>query len=192
MTSYRFGASLASLLLVVAACSNEPADAPTPTAIPAIVDAPPYVCKFVPEHALRLISGSTQPLSEVSDGTSDDGDCDAHNNSSGLLDVAWSSVHGDWTDKDIDNLVSDRIETLTRHDGTAVPESLGKGMAAYIPGDEEPYQVVSKFTCGGKVRLLIMRFREFVSGRNSINDMIELMRIGQKRYAELYKCDLGK
>lgn len=191
MISCLKSAPLVALLLVVTACSDEPNAMPSPAVSSAIVDAPPYVCKFIPEQSLRMVSGSTQPLSEVSDGTPDDGDCDALNSSTELLDVAWSRVHGDWTEKDLQGLVDDRIETLKQYDGTAIPASMGDGMAAYTAGDEKPYQIIAKFTCGGEARLLIMRFRRFVDGRNPIGDMIEFMRIGQKRYAELHKCDLG-
>ncbi|MET8333478.1 hypothetical protein [Streptosporangium canum] len=56
----------------------------------------------------------------------------------------------------------------------------------------QPYEVVAKFRCGGKERLLTMFFAQFAKGRDGIRDMIELMRIAQKRYGRLYTCTPGK
>lgn len=191
MIRCRHGVLLVLIMLITSACSDTPESVPNPAASATIVDAPPYICKFVPEQALRLVSGFTQPFSEASDGTADDGDCDAPNASPALLDVAWSREHGNWTDKDLQSLVDDRIETLERHEGVSIPDSMGRGMAAYMPDDDQSHQIIAKFSCGGSTRLLMMGFREFVKGRDAIKDMIDLMRIGQRRYAELYKCGLG-
>lgn len=93
----------------------------------------------------------------------------------------------------MDFLWKDRRAVYSRHGGTELPADLGEGMAAYVanaPVDEPPYQVSAKFRCGTMDRFLDILLPQIAKGRDAIKDLTELMRIAQKRYAQLHDCDL--
>lgn len=53
-------------------------------------------------------------------------------------------------------------------------------------------RVVARFSCGGKQRIITLYLAQVAQSRDGIRDMIELMRIAQKRYGRLYACTPGK
>ncbi|WP_196452440.1 hypothetical protein [Planomonospora sp. ID82291] len=108
--------------------------------------------------------------------------------------VSWSQEHGKWTEKNLDHILEDRRKVFTKYNAVTLPAHLGEGMAVHLPYGPftgQPYEVIAKFRCGDKKRMLILNFAEFAEGRDAIKDMIELMRIAQKRYGELYGCTPG-
>ncbi|MEV4108630.1 hypothetical protein [Nonomuraea sp. NPDC049695] len=160
-----------------------------------ITNSAPYLCTFVPERALRLVSGVTGTLTERAGGTKADGECRTPDADPNPLGVAWSQEHGKRTEEDLDYVLDDKQKVFRRHGGTTLPTDLGEGMAVQLPYGlftGQPYEVVAKFSCGAKKRMLSLSFAQFVKERDAITDMIELMRIAQKRYGELYNCTPGK
>ena len=76
-----------------------------------------------------------------------------------------------------------------------LPVELGEGYAAYFPivrVEGQQYQVTARFPCGGKDPACRPLPGTGCQGQGWIRDMIELMRIAQKRYGQLYKCTPGK
>jgi hypothetical protein len=63
---------------------------------------------------------------------------------------------------------------------------------ANSPLAEQPYRVSAKFRCGGRDRMIDIYLVQVAKGRDAIKDMIELMRIAQKRYGEIYDCIPGR
>jgi len=91
-------------------------------------------------------------------------------------------------------LLNSRRNIYTQHGGVALPANLGEGMAAYLPdgiSEEQPYRVSARFRCGGKDRMIDIYLSQVVKGRDAIKDLIDLMRIAQKRYGVLYNCTPG-
>lgn len=190
MRSLRPAIALAVVLLGTACTAGDlPPSTSTPVSTRAIADSAPYLCKFVPEQAFRLVTGISGPLKELADGTDRDGACrtpDAYPNPLGL---GWAATG------DFDSILEDKRKAYTEHGAVALPSDLGEGLAVRVPDGPltgQPYEVVAKFRCGGKDRLLTMFFAQFAKGRDGIRDMIELMRIAQKRYGRLYACTPGK
>ncbi|MEU8038032.1 hypothetical protein [Streptosporangium sp. NPDC049078] len=184
-------AALLAFVILGAACSPEatPAPSPAPATLSPIVDSSPYICKFVPEQAFRMVTGLTGPLAELTDGTDEDGACRTPDIYPNPLGIGWA-LKGDF-----DYILDDKRKAYTEHGAVTLPADLGEGLSVYLPNGPytgQPYEVVAKFRCGGKERLLTMFFAAFAKGRDGIRDMIDLMRIAQKRYGHLYKCALGE
>ncbi|MFI7051169.1 hypothetical protein ACWDOR_19270 [Streptosporangium canum] len=188
---------LAAIMLFTTACTPDEATLSTPaTAITgAIADSSPYICKLVPEQAFRLISGMTITLPEETVGTNTNGDCRASNAGSKSLMVAWMQEAAESTREYLDYIMEDRRKAYSRHGAAILPTDLGEGLAVRFPegpfGDQ-PYRVVARFSCGGKQRIITLYLAQIAKGRDGIRDMIELMRIAQKRYGQIYTCTPGK
>jgi hypothetical protein len=185
---------LAAFLLLLSACTadKEIAAEPAPPPEP-VVDTSPYLCSLVPERAFRVTVGLTKPVTEKVTGTDQNGDCRAFQGASPYLEVAWMQEGPGMPSDHLNLLADDRLNVYTSHGGTALPSELGDGMAAYIPDsalDEQPYRASAKFVCGDKNRLIDIYLAQVSKGRDAIKDLTDLMRIAQKRYAQLHDCDL--
>ncbi|SFK40980.1 hypothetical protein SAMN05216275_12491 [Streptosporangium canum] len=189
--------ALIAVMLLGTACTPEDSALPTPApvATDAIVDSPPYVCKFVPDQAFRLVSGVKGSLSEQTNGNETNGDCGTPGAIPKSLSVAWMQEAPQSTREYLGEVMDDRRKVFTRHGAATLPADLGEGLAvhlAYAGVDEQPYQVVARFNCGGKQRIITLYLAQIAKGRDGIRDTIELMRIAQKRYGQLYACTPGK
>lgn len=189
----RFLRLLVALVTVILGTACTAGDSAPVTSAPvdmrAIADSAPYLCKFVPEHAFRLVTGVSGPLRELADGTERDGACRTPDTYPNPLGLGWA------TTGDFDSVLEDKRKAYTEHGAVTLPADLGEGLAVYLPDGPltgQPYEVVAKFRCGGKERLLTMFFAQFAKSRDGIRDMIELMRIAQKRYGQLYTCTPGE
>ncbi|MFD8555768.1 hypothetical protein ACFV1N_00575 [Streptosporangium canum] len=188
---------MAVLMLFGAACTPKDAalSTPAPVNTGTITDSAPYLCKLIPQRAFQLVSGVNRPLSEKVGGNDETGNCwtpDAMPNS---LEVAWMQEAVDSTRVYLDEVMDDRRKVFTRHEAAVLPADLGEGYAVRFPivqADEQPYQVVARFNCGDKQRIITLYLAQTARGRDGIKDMIELMRIAQKRYGQLYKCTPGE
>lgn len=187
-------AALTAVMAAAMSCTSgeeivsEPAPAPEP-----ISDAAPYICRLVPEKAFHMVSGVDTSLAERTTGADNSGECRTADPSPHVLQVGWIETDSGTSQAHLDFLLEDRRRVYTRHGGVALPASLGEGMAAYLTNNlpaEQPYRVSAKFTCGGKDRLVDIYLAQVAKGRDAVNDLIDLMRIAQKRYAHLHNCDL--
>jgi hypothetical protein len=193
----RSSIALTFLVLIIAACAPEKQIVSTPAPAPKpVVDSAPYVCKLLPEQALRLVSGVIGPISERINGTESNGDCRAPDTAPRPLEVWWAREGSGMPREHMDFLMDqDRRPLYTRYGGVALSPDLGEGMAAYVssaPFANQPYRVSAKFRCGGKERMIDIYLPQVAKGRDAIKDLIALMRIAQKRYGNLYDCTPGK
>jgi hypothetical protein len=188
----RLPAALATLLLLTAACTPESDVVPTPApALQPISDSAPYVCGLVPEQAFRLASGVTESLSEKTNGDEKSGECRAPDRTPHPLEVGWLQVGGGTSQEHLDFVMDDRRELYSRHGGVALPADLGDGIAGYMPDSifaDQPYRVSAKFRCGDRERMIDIYLARVAEGRDGIRDLIDLMRIAQKRYGQLHDC----
>ncbi|MER6944939.1 hypothetical protein ABT294_13025 [Nonomuraea sp. NPDC000554] len=187
---------MTALVILAAACTANDDAAPvsTPPRQP-IADSAPYICRLVPEQALRLVSGATGSLVEKTTGNESSGECRAPDTPPHPLEVDWLRVGDGTSQEHLDFVMDDRRQVYSRHDGVTLPTDLGDGLAAYLPNTpfaDQPYRVSAKFRCGSKDRMIDIYLAQVAKGRDAIKDMIELMRIAQKRYGELYGCTPGK
>ncbi|MFK4035303.1 hypothetical protein ACI2LC_05835 [Nonomuraea wenchangensis] len=74
---------------------------------------------------------------------------------------------------------------------TALPEELGKGLISDFDIRLYPYRTVeSWFRCGSNNSLITITIKQNRT-RNQDHDLIQLMRIAQRRFAEMFKCEPG-
>ncbi|TMR99045.1 hypothetical protein [Nonomuraea basaltis] len=181
--------------MLSAACTPQTDVVSTPASVPQpVVDSAPYVCKLIPEQAFRLVSGVTGPLAEKTDGSRQDGDCWAPDTTPRPLEVRWMQEGEGMPREQLDFVLDDRRKVYSQHGGVTLPADLGDGLAAYLPNSafaDQPYRVAAKFRCDGKEQLITIYLARFAKGRDAIKDLIELMRIAQKRYGEVYDCTPG-
>ena len=94
----------------------------------------------------------------------------------------------------LDFLLNDRMKVYTQHGGVPLPAELGDGMAVYLTSGllaTQPYRASAKFRCGSTDRMIDIYLSQISKGRDAIKDLINLMRIAQKRYGVLYNCTPG-
>jgi hypothetical protein len=196
MRRSRLPVALTALVLLTAACTPENDNVSTPPPITQpITDSAPYVCKLISEQAFRSVSGSTGPLVERTSGGEKSGECWAPDTTPRSLQVGWLQVGGGTSQESLDFAMDDRRQVYTRHGGVTLPGDLGDGLAVYLPDSpfaDQPYRVSARFSCGAKERMIDIYLAKVAKGRDAIKDMIELMRIAQKRYGALYNCTPGK
>ncbi|WP_219507532.1 hypothetical protein [Nonomuraea ceibae] len=181
-----------AIILLLPACSAEKSMVATPnSARQTITDAPPYVCKLVPEQAFRAITGTVGPISGETVGSEASGECRTPDPMRPPLQVNWLRAEGKTGQEHIDYVMDGRLSIYTRHNGVTIPADLGNGMVAYLTSGllaQQPYRISAKFRCGGKDRMLDIYLAKVAKGRDAIQDLIVLMRIAQSRYGELYDC----
>ncbi|MGV9595105.1 hypothetical protein ACWDR1_00405 [Streptosporangium sandarakinum] len=192
----RLGVPLLLGLLIASACTtkNEGVSTPMPGETENIVDSAPYLCGLVPERAFRLVSGVTKSFEERATGTGDNGNCQVPAVEPGLLEVVWIQETSGSSREYLDDLMDDRRKVFTRHGAMKLSSDLGEGYAVYFPEgpfSDRPYQVTARFPCGGKGRIVDLALAKVAKGRDGIKDMVELMRIAQKRYGLLHRCTPG-
>jgi hypothetical protein len=151
-----------------------------------VVDDAPYLCDFVPERTFRNITGLSIPLRPKWDGAqTGNGLCLASTSGrEAPLGVAWSYSRGN----EILKLQRDKY----RDDRPIrLPKSLGDGFAVAMRTDvgiTRPNYVIALFRCDKRQPWLRIDFDPVVKGRNVVRDMIDLMRIAQKRFGEIHQC----
>ncbi|MFC4112977.1 hypothetical protein [Nonomuraea zeae] len=133
-------------------------------------------------------------LVERNSGNESSGDCWAPDTAPRPLEVGWLQAGNGTSQEHLDFVMDDRRRLYSRHGGVPLPADLGDGLAAYLPNTpfaDQPYRVSAKFRCGDKQRLIDIYLSQVAKGRDAIKDLIELMRIAQKRYGHLYNCTPG-
>jgi hypothetical protein len=151
-----------------------------------VADANPYLCDFVPETALRLVTGIKAPIDDRWAGPqTDNGLCLARvAGQEALLGIDWS--------------YNDGGEVVRRQQGAwkdnsphQLPRELGDGLGVVRPtsgGNPRPNYVIALFRCGKKRPWISIDFAPVVRGRDAVQDMFDFMRIAEKRFGEIHKC----
>lgn len=180
--------AISSALLVLAlasGCTRDNVDKPpaiTASSAP-IVDSQPYWCDFMPQQAVRAITGITVPLTESKEGVpSSHGQCSLRNEYN-RLSLLWSAGMGD-------EVLEIARKNFGRKQLSALPADLGVGLIAYT-GDvprTKPYYTMMLFRCDGKRPWISVDLSEVAKGRDPVRDLTELLRITRKRYGEIHHC----
>jgi hypothetical protein len=157
-----------------------------PATLASVADVGPYLCDFVPEQSLRMVTGTKAPIDDTWAGPqTDNGLCLARvAGQEALLGIDWS--------------YNDGPEVLRRQQrGWAdnsphpLPHEFGEGLAVIRPtfgGNPRPNYVIALFRCGKKKPWISIDFAPVVRGRDAVQDMFDFMRIAEKRFGEIHKC----
>lgn len=83
------------------------------------------------------------------------------------------------------------IEFGKTRNPTALPKELGKGLMSDFDIRLYPYRTVEAwFRCGSNNSLITITIKQN-RARNQDRDLIQLMQIAQRRFAEMFKCTPG-
>ncbi|WP_242889193.1 hypothetical protein [Actinomadura litoris] len=187
MTSIRLlvGLGCVATGFFVAGCDSDSPKKPPPSDPRPVADSAPYLCDFVPERALRLVTGLDVALDARWSGPqTDNGLCLAHAKSRNApLGVRWSYNNGD-------NVVEEQRKGWSGTADQPIPAELGKGLAVPTASDAtlRPNYVISVFSCGKKRPWISIDFAPVVRGRDAVRDMVDFMRIAERRFGEIHKC----
>lgn len=150
----------------------------------AIVDAGPYWCWYMPQQAVRQITGLNAPLTEHRDG-----DWPTHGGCSlrylyNRVGVEWSTHGGKSVLKNA-HLNFDEVKLVD------FPGSLGEGVVAYTGRSPatRPYYSIVWFRCGKKEPWIKIEMSEVAKGRSTAEDLIQLLRVSMQRYGKVHKCE---
>ena len=179
---------LATLLMAIGCAVPKPdvASSPAPDTRP-VVDLAPYWCTFVSQEALRRVTGLSRALTERATGDwRTSGQCRIETaDHAQVLTTHWSATG------DSRRVLHDAYKSWRRNHPFQLPAELGNGFGSLprpIPQNTQPYYVISSFTCGGANPRITLEISAITPGRNATDDLIEMMRVAQKRYGRLFSC----
>lgn len=169
------------LSLSVSACTSPPPQKKVD--LTPVEDAAPYWCQLVPKSAVNRVTSVDQELQQ-------DRDIDIHNPLT-LCEV------GDNTKLPLEvQLALDSEARLQAKDEfthnrseARIPQELGRGIFRTAP--EAPnYTTAAEFHCGKRMVWLRIGIRPVAQGRDPVKDLTDLLRIAEKRYADLAHCTI--
>jgi hypothetical protein len=176
----------ASVVTMVAGCTpDKPVADPTPDPGPvrgSVADQPPYLCYFIPQAAVADLTGYTGPYKAGDDKRDPVGyDCVVSNEEQSLFITSYDVSRPRRT---VDNFFG----WAKKSNPAELPRELGKGLIADFEIRGNPYRTVEAwFRCGSNNSLIAITVKQN-SARDQDHDLIQLMKIAQLRFAEMFKC----
>jgi hypothetical protein len=198
------GRSLVLLILglgLASACTNHSSDSrpsatTTPSSVPSgtakvdlrpLVATAPFWCDFVSREAIRRVTGLSEGLAEQRSGwQADQGGCVVESRyPSPVLALGWGSRSAaQHVDKQAKSYAHAQLKTVK------LPSALGMGFTVEDGRYEElpPYNVIAMFRCGLSQPWLSIGVRQISAGRDWRRDLVDLMRIAERRFGVLHGC----
>lgn len=179
----------AAALVVTAGCtSGKPTPTPTPTPVPtrgSVADRPPYLCYFIPQAAVADLTGYTGRLDAGDDKRDPDGySCVISNDEQGVF-ITRYAVSAPRA------VIENFLESGKDSNLVSLPPDLGRGGISNFEIRLYPYRRASAwFRCGSNDSLIAITVKRNPA-RDQDHDLIQLMRIAQRRFAEMFKCTPG-
>ncbi|MUN40395.1 hypothetical protein [Actinomadura litoris] len=172
--------------LFVAGCESGSPKATPSADLGPVADNAPYLCDLVPEKAFRAVTGLTVALNAYWSGVpTKNGLCLAHaKGREAPLGIDWAFDGGD----EILGVQRTRWAKAATH---PLPAELGSGLAVINPSlgaVPRPNYVISRFSCGKRRPWMSIDFAPVVRGRDAVRDMVDFMRIAERRFGEIHKC----
>jgi hypothetical protein len=175
--------------MATAACTTDKSPAvstsdPAPVQRP-VADGPPYLCYFIPQATVAELAGYTGPYKAGSDKRDPDGySCVISNDEQGLF-ITRYDVSAPR------KLIENFFAYAKDRNPVDLPEELGKGKISDFEVRLYPYRTASVwFRCGSKNSLITITVKRNPA-RDQDHDLIQLMKIAERRFAEMFKCKLG-
>ncbi|MBO2450500.1 hypothetical protein J4573_25585 [Actinomadura barringtoniae] len=173
-------------------CKESASDVPTPPPadLRPVTDSVPYLCDLVPEQAWRQVTGLTASVNArwVNGPQADNGLC--------LADAAGleAPLGIEWTYNDGERILGVQQRAWDDRGAHPIPKELGRGLAGVAQtagGNPRPNFVVALFKCGKRKTLISIDFAPVVRGRDAVQDMVEFMRIAERRFGVVHGCTPG-
>ncbi|NJP91220.1 hypothetical protein HCN51_17455 [Nonomuraea sp. FMUSA5-5] len=158
---------------------------PAPVRAP-VADRPPYLCYFVPQAAVTELTGYAGTYHAGDDKRNPDSySCVISNDEQSLFITSYdvSATRG----------AIERYMTFgKKHNPADLPKELGTGLISDFDIRLYPYRTVEAwFRCGSKNALIGITVKRNPA-RDQDHDLVQLMKIAQRRFAEMFGCDLGE
>ncbi|WP_157549582.1 hypothetical protein [Nonomuraea candida] len=181
---------MAVAVMVIAACTpDKPVADPLPDpARPergSVADRPPYLCYFIPQAAVADLTGYTGSYRVGDDKRDPVGhDCVISNEEQSLFITSYDVTR---SRKTIDRY----LEWAKESNPAELPEKLGRGLIADFEIRANPYRTVEAwFRCGSNDSLIAITVKRNPA-RDQDHDLVQLMEIAQRRFAEMFTCEPG-
>lgn len=178
---------MAALMLVVA-CTPDKARNPSPTPSAArhpVADRPPYLCHFIPQAAVAELTGYTGEYTEgPRKGAAAGPFCVVTNEVQTILATGYDRS-GDR------QLLENYLKAMEEEGRVKLAPELGAGEIG--DGEMAGFPVRSAaawFRCGRERPLVLISVKKN-PGRDQDYDLVQLVRIAERRFAEMFSCELG-
>ncbi|MED7928349.1 hypothetical protein SMD20_29110 [Nonomuraea sp. LP-02] len=178
----------AAVTMITGCTPDLPTTPPTPRLAPvrgSVADRAPYICYFIPQAAVADITGYTGPYDAGDDKRDPDGySCVVSNDEQSLFitryDVSAPA-----------RVIENFLEFGKQSNLVTLPEELGKGGISDFDIRLYPYRRASVwFRCGSNNSLIAITVKRNPA-RDQDHDLIQLTKIAQRRFAEMFKCQPG-
>ncbi|QYC37904.1 hypothetical protein Nocox_01350 [Nonomuraea coxensis DSM 45129] len=178
----------AAATLITGCTPDNPATSPSPHLNPArgsVADRAPYLCYFIPQSAVADVTGYNGPYDTGDEKRDPDGySCVISNDEQSIFitryDVSAPS-----------RVIENFLEFGKESNLVKLPEKLGKGGISDFDIRLYPYRRASAwFRCGSNNSLIAITVKRNPA-RDQDHDLIQLMEIAQRRFAEMFKCEPG-
>lgn len=179
----------AAALIVIAGCTpDKPTPAPIPPPAPArgsVADRPPYLCYFIPQAAVPDLTGYTGRYDAGDDKHDPDGYSCVISNDEQSIFITRYAVSAPR------EVIENFLKFGEDSNLAKLPERLGKGGISDFEIRLYPYRRASAwFRCGSNNSLVAITVKRNPA-RDQDHDLIQLMQIAQRRFAEMFKCEPG-
>ncbi|WP_091087811.1 hypothetical protein [Nonomuraea wenchangensis] len=174
---------------MIAGCTpDKPTTPATPDPLPvqsSVADRPPYLCYFIPQAAVADLTGYAGRYKAGDDKRSAIGDSCVISNEEQSLFITSYEVSGSR------RTITQYLEWAQKSNPTELPKELGEGLIADFDIRLNPYRTAETlFRCGSENSLIAITVKRNPS-RDQDHDLIQLMKIAQRRFAEMFKCQPG-
>jgi hypothetical protein len=176
----------AAAVMMIAGCTPDKpvADAtPTPTPVRnAVTDRPPYLCWFIPQAAVADLTGYTGAYKTSDDKRDPVGyDCGISNEEQSLFITSYDVSRPRRN-------IEQYLDWARKSNPAELPKELGKGLIADFEVGLNSYRTVEAwFRCGSNNSLIAITVKRNPA-RDQDHDLVQLMKIAQRRFAEMFKC----
>ncbi|MEV1249520.1 hypothetical protein [Nonomuraea sp. NPDC049750] len=147
-----------------------------------MADQPPYLCYFIPQTAVADLTGYAGSYKTSGDKRDPVAyDCGISNEEQSLF-ITRYEVSGSR------RTIEQYLGWAEKSNPSELPKELGKGLIADFEVRANPYRTVEAwFRCGSNNSLIAITVKKN-SARDQDHDLVQLMEIAQRRFAEMFKC----
>ncbi|MBE1590926.1 hypothetical protein ACFPOI_07795 [Nonomuraea angiospora] len=149
-----------------------------------VVNRPPYLCNFIPEAAVAELTGYTGRYTTGPSKHSVADSCAVMNDVQSILLTGYERS----TEQEV---IEKWMRNGEGNDRAELPRELGIGSMDNYEVRGYPFRAAGAlFHCGNEKSLITIYVKKNPS-RDQDHDLVQLMQIAQRRFAEMFKCKVG-